>query len=416
MTRLSDDCFDPSAPVMSVAEAAATILARFPVVAGVESVPLSRADGRIAAADILAEIDVPPFDNAAVDGYAVRFSDLSEAGPTRLPVRGRLPAGAAPAPLDASAADRIFTGAAMPAGADTVFMQEDVAVVADGVALPAGIVRGANRRPAGEDIARGSVAIPAGRRLRPQDLALAAAIGRGDLSVRRALRVAVFSTGNELTEPGGLRAASGIHDSNRVMLIALLRRLGADATDLGILRDEPASLAAALRAAAESHDLILTSGGVSVGEEDHVKGAVAAAGSLAFWRLAIKPGRPVAVGMVAGTPFVGLPGNPVAAYVTLAFVVRPLLDRLGGAVHEPALGVPVRSAFALSRKSGRREFLRVCVTRAADGAFEAALFPRGGSGTITSLTGSDGLADVPEPVTRIEPGDTLAFHPYPTLW
>ncbi|TXN00908.1 molybdopterin molybdotransferase MoeA, partial [Methylobacterium sp. WL122] len=239
---------------------------------------------------------------------------------------------------------------------------------------------------------------------------------RGDLSVRRALRVAVFSTGNELTEPGGLRAASGIHDSNRVMLIALLRRLGADATDLGILRDEPASLAAALRAAAESHDLILTSGGVSVGEEDHVKGAVAAAGSLAFWRLAIKPGRPVAVGMVAGTPFVGLPGNPVAAYVTLAFVVRPLLDRLGGAVHEPALGVPVRSAFALSRKSGRREFLRVCVTRAADGAFEAALFPRGGSGTITSLTGSDGLADVPEPVTRIEPGDTLAFHPYPTLW
>ena len=416
MTRLSDDCFDPSAPVMSVAEAAATILARLPVVAGVESVPLSRADGRIAAADVRAEIDVPPFDNAAVDGYAVRFSDLSESGPTRLPVRGRLPAGAAPAPLDAAAADRIFTGAAMPAGADTVFMQEDVAVVADGVALPAGIVRGANRRLAGEDIARGSVAIPAGRRLRPQDLALAAAIGRGDLPVRRALRVAVFSTGNELTEPGGLRAASGIHDSNRVMLIALLRRLGADASDLGILRDEPASLAAALRAAAESHDLILTSGGVSVGEEDHVKGAVAAAGSLAFWRLAIKPGRPVAVGVVAGTPFVGLPGNPVAAYVTLAFVVRPLLDRLGGAVHEPAIGVPVRSAFALSRKPGRREFLRVCVTRAADGAFEAALFPRGGSGTITSLTGSDGFADVPELVTRIDPGDPLAFHPYPTLW
>ena len=416
MTRLSDDCFDASAPTMTITEAAAMILARLPVVAGVETVPLFRADGRIAADDVRAEIDVPPFDNAAVDGYAVRFSDLSDTGPTRLPVRGRLPAGAVPAPLDAAAADRIFTGAAMPEGADTVFMQEDVAVTADGVELPAGIVRGANRRLAGEDIASGSVAIEAGRRLRPQDLALAAAIGRDALPVRRALRVAVFSTGNELTEPGGQRAASGIHDSNRVMLIALLRRLGTDAHDLGILRDDPTSLKAALRRAADSYDLILTSGGVSVGEEDHVKGAVAAAGSLAFWRLAIKPGRPVAMGVVAGTPFVGLPGNPVAAYVTLAFVVRPLLDRLGGAMYAPPLGVPVRSTFALARKSGRREFLRISVTRAADESFEATLFPRRGSGTITSLTGSDGFADVPEHVTRIEPGDTLAFHPYPTLW
>ena len=416
MTRLSDTCFDPPAPVMTVPEAAAMIQARLPVVAGTESVPLSQADGRVAAEDVRAQIDVPPFDNAAVDGYAVRFSDLSHAGPTQLPVRGRLPAGAAATPLDIAAADRIFTGAAMPAGADTVFMQEDVTITPEGVLLPAGLVRGANRRPAGEDIARGAIAIPAGRRLRPQDLALAAAIGREALPVRRRLRVAVFSTGDELAEPGAPRAASGIHDSNRVMLIALLRRLGADASDLGILRDEPASLVAALRRAAETHDLIITSGGVSVGEEDHVKDAVAAAGTLAFWRLAIKPGRPVAMGIVAGTPFVGLPGNPVAAYVTLAFVVRPLLDRLGGAAHVSPAGVPVRAAFTLARKSGRREFLRVCLTQAADGTAEAALFPRRGSGTITSLTGSDGFADIPELVDRIEPGDTIAFHAYPTLW
>ncbi|TXN40912.1 molybdopterin molybdotransferase MoeA [Methylobacterium sp. WL119] len=416
MTRLSDDCFDPSVPVMTVAEATAMILSRLPVVAGVESVPLSQADGRIAAEDVSAAIDVPPFDNSAVDGYAVRFSDLSETGSTLLPVRGRLPAGAAPSALSARAADRIFTGAAMPDGADTVVMQEDVEVTPAGVVLPSGIVRGANRRPAGEDIARGSVAIPAGRRLRPQDLALAAAIGRDAIPVRRALRVAVFSTGNELTEPGGARAASGIHDSNRVMLIALLRRLGADARDLGILRDDPDVLAARLREAAQGHDLILTSGGVSVGEEDHVKNAVAAAGSLAFWRLAIKPGRPVAMGVVAGTPFVGLPGNPVAAFVTLAFVVRPLLDRLSGAVHTEPRGMPMRAAFALSRKPGRREFLRVCVHRAADGACEATLFPRRGSGTITSLTGSDGFADVPDHLGRIDPGDFLAFHAFAAMW
>ena len=416
MTRLSDDCFDAAAPVMTVAAAAAAILARLPVMAGVETVPLSLADGRIAAEDVRAAMDVPPFDNAAVDGYAVRFSDLSEIGATTLPVRGRLPAGAAPVPLVSAAADRIFTGAAMPEGADTVFMQEDVAFGAEGVVLPPGIVRGANRRPAGEDVARGSVAIFAGRRLRPQDLAIAAAVGLDALPVRRALRVAVFSTGDELTEPGGRRGTSGIHDSNRVMLIALLRRLGADARDCGILRDDPGVLAARLREAAEAHDLILTSGGVSVGEEDHVKSAVAASGSLAFWRLAIKPGRPVAMGVVAGTPFVGLPGNPVAAFVTLAFVVRPLLDRLGGAVHEAPEGFTVRAAFAFRRKPGRREFLRVCLNRAADGALEAVLFSKRGSGTISSLTGSDGFADVPDDVERIQPGDRLVFHPYATLW
>ena len=416
MTRLSDDCFDPAGGAMTLEAAAALIAARLPVVAGVETVPLAQGDGRIAACDVPATIDVPPFDNAAVDGYAVRFSDLARTGETTLPVRGRVAAGTAPTVLDKAAAVRIFTGAPMPPGVDTVFMQEDVRRAGDAVVLPRGLARGANRRMAGEDITRGAVAIPAGRRLRPQDLALAAAVGLAALPVRRRLRVAVFSTGDELTEPGTPLEAGRIHDANRVMLIALLGRLGAEPVDLGILRDDPAALTQHLAMAAGAHDLILTSGGVSVGEEDHVKAAVEAAGTLAFWRLAIKPGRPVAMGVVAGTPFVGLPGNPVAAYVTLLFVVRPLLARLGGGVCAPARPLPVRAGFALGRKAGRREFLRICLQLGIDGTVEAVRAPRGGSATITALTGSDGLAELPEALTEIVPGDTLAYHPHALLW
>lgn len=416
MTRLSDDCFGLAGGAMTLEAAAALIEVRLPVVASVETVALALADGRIAACDVTATIDVPPFDNAAVDGYAVRFSDLSRTGETTLPVHGRLPAGTVPAGLREAAAVRIFTGAPMPAQADTVFMQEDVRRAGDAVVLPQGLARGANRRVAGEDIARGAVAIPAGRRLRPQDLALAAAVGLDALPVRRRLRVAVFSTGDELAEPGTLLGAAGIHDANRVMLIALLGRLGAEPVDLGILRDDPAALTLRLTAAAGAHDLILTSGGVSVGEEDHVKAAVEAAGALAFWRLAIKPGRPVAMGVVAGTPFVGLPGNPVAAYVTLLFVVRPLLARLGGGVCAFARPIPIRAGFAFARKAGRREFLRVRLQPGDDGAVEAVPVTRGGSATITALTGSDGLAELPEGLTRITPGDPVAYHPHALLW
>ncbi|WP_026597201.1 gephyrin-like molybdotransferase Glp [Methylobacterium sp. 77] len=417
MAQLTDDCFAFGGQLMSVDDALALIAERLPVLAGIEHVPLHEADGRIAAEDVIAGIDIPPFDNSAVDGYAVRYADLASTGETRLSVEGRIAAGeSGPEMREAPAAVRIFTGARMPGGADTVFMQEDVALDGTDVILPSGLKCGANRRLAGEDVARGSTVIVAGRRLSPMDLAIAAAIGRSSLAVRRRLRVAVFSTGNELAEPGASLAPGAIHDSNRVMLIAILKRIGAEVSDLGILRDDRTLLAARLAEAASAHDLILTSGGVSTGEEDHVKPAVESVGSLVFWRLGIKPGRPVAMGIVQGTPFVGLPGNPVAVYVTLLFVVRPLLARLGGENFAAPLGIPVRSSFAYRKKVGRREYVRISLRRSADGGLEAVKFPRDGAGVLTSLTDSDGLAALGDDVTRIEPGDMMEVYLHALLY
>ncbi|MBO1021716.1 molybdopterin molybdotransferase MoeA [Methylobacterium sp. SD274] len=417
MAQLTDDCFAFGGQLMSVDDALALIAERLPVVAGIETVPLNEADGRIAAEDVIAGIDLPPFDNSAVDGYALRHTDLAPNGETRLPLEGRIAAGQAGLEMGSGpSAVRIFTGARMPDGADTVFMQEDVTVEGTEVVLPPGLKRGSNRRLAGEDVAKGTTIVTAGRRLRPQDIGLAAAIGRPHLTVRKSLKVAVFSTGDELAEPGGALPQGAIHDSNRVMLVALLKRFGTEVSDLGILRDDRTLLAARLTEAASAHDLLLTSGGVSTGEEDHVKPAVETVGSLVFWRLGIKPGRPVAMGLVQGTPFVGLPGNPVAAYVTLLFVVRPLLARLGGEDFVPPLGIPVLSTFAYRKKAGRLEFIRVSLQRAADGLLEAVKFPRDGAGILSSLTGSDALAGLPNEITRIEPGDTIEVYPHRMLY
>src|SRR5580700_126489 len=246
----------------------------------------------------------------------------------------------------------------MPDGTDTVFMQEDVRIDDAGrVVLPAGLRPGANVRPAGEDIPQGHITLRSGQRLRPQDIALAAAFGLTQLDVVRRLRIAVFSTGNELASPGTTRAASQLFDSNRYMLMAMLRRLGCELSDLGILRDERASLASALKQAAGRHDLILTTGGVSTGEEDHVKAGVESAGSLVLWRMAIKPGRPVAMGIIEGTPFIGLPGNPVASFVTFAHVARPMILALAGAIQQKLIPMPVRAAFTYKKKIARREYV-----------------------------------------------------------
>lgn len=416
MAQLTDDCFAFGGPLLSIEDAIALMWERLPVLAGIETVPLLDADGRIAAADVTAGIDLPPFDNSAVDGYALRHADLAAGAETVLPVTDRIAAGARGGLSVAGTVARIFTGAPMPAGADTVFMQEDVRRDGERVILPPGLKRGANRRLAGEDIGRGSVVVSAGRRLRPQDLALAAAVGHASLAVRRRLRVAVFSTGDELTEPGAALHSGAIYDSNRILLVTLLRRLGVDVRDLGLLRDDPGVLKQCLSAAAADHDLILTSGGVSTGEEDHVKAAVEAVGRLMFWRLGIKPGRPVAMGMIAGTPFVGLPGNPVAVYVTLLFVVRPLLARLGGAEYSPSIGVPARASFAYGKKAGRREFVRVNLTRGADGVLEAAKYPKDGAGTLTSLTGSEGLAQIEEARIHLAIGEMIEVFPHGLLF
>src|SRR5258708_6144360 len=293
MAQLSDDCFAFGGPLMSVDDAVAIIAKRVSAVGDIETVELRDADGRIVAQDITAPLPLPPFTNSAVDGYAVRSGDLSGNAEQSLPVAGRIQAGAlrheAIAPGQAF---RIFTGAPMPDGADTVFMQEDVRIDDAGkVVVPPGLKAGANVRPAGEDVAAGSAALPAGRRLRPQDVALAAAFGLTHIKVIRRIRVAVFSTGNELVSPGAARATGQLFDSNRFMLMAMLARLPCEVSDLGILRDDRASLAGALKQAAGAHDLILTSGGVSTGEEDHVKAGVESVGTLVLWRMALKPGR-----------------------------------------------------------------------------------------------------------------------------
>jgi len=422
MAQLTDDCFAFSGPLLPVEEVERIIRERVTPVAEIETVPLHAASGRVIAHEVVAPMDLPPFDNSAVDGYAVRHADLEASAETRLAVVERVTAGhAAARTLAAGAAVRIFTGAPMPSGADTVFMQEDVRRDGEAVVVPAGLKVGANRRLAGEDVRAGSIVLPAGRRLAAQHVALAAAIGLTALDVFRRVRVAVFSTGDEIVEPGTPRPGAALYDANRYLLAGLIERLGATSTDLGILPDDPERLARAIAAAAAKHDLVVTSGGVSTGEADHVRRAVEAVGRLVFWRVAIKPGRPVAMGVVpasgqgASAAFVGLPGNPAAVYVTFARVVRPLLLRLAGAEAAPLLALPVRAAFGYRKKAGRREYVRVKLKRTADGTVEAVKHAQEGAGIITSLTETDGLVELSEDTTTVAPGSTVGFLSYAAL-
>ena len=416
MAQLSDDCFAFGGPLLSVEDVERLICERVAPVAEIDRVELAAAAGRVLAENLIAPIDLPPFDNSAVDGYAVCHADLAVGVEARLRIADRLTAGQASVrPVGEGEAVRIFTGAPMPPRADTVFMQEDCRREDDCVIVPPGLKPGANRRLAGEDVRAGAVALPAGRRLAPQHVALAAALGLTRLPVRRRERVALFSTGDEIVEPGSRRPDAALFDANRCLLAELLGRLGAAVTDLGILADDPGRLAAALDAAAERHDLVLTSGGVSTGEADHVRTAIESIGRLVFWRVAIKPGRPVAMGVVKGAAFVGVPGNQVAAFVTFVRVVRPLLLRLAGAPPEPMLALPVRAGFSYRKKEGRREYVRVTLARRDDGSIEASKFPQDGAGILTSLTESAGLVELDEKTTRVEPGQQVGFLPHAML-
>ena len=417
MTQLSKDCFASGAPIRSVDDAVASITTHLRPVDGVEVVALTDADGRILARDLIATLQLPPFTNSAVDGYAVRGQDVPVDTERAFGIAGRLQAGASAAGSVAPGeAIRIFTGAPMPEGADTVFMQEDVRVDKAGRAvLPAGLKRGANVRPAGEDITLGRVILPAGRWLRPQDVAAAAAMGLTEIEVRRRVRVAVFSNGDEIVEPGAVRGEAQLFDSNRFMLLAMLQRIGCEVSDLGIRRDEREQVADVLKGAAGKHDLILSTGGVSTGEGDYVKAAVENVGTLVFWRIAMKPGRPVAMGVIDGTPFIGLPGNPVASFVTFARVARPAILALAGAEWTAPPVVRVRAAFSYRKKSARREYVRVHLRRAPDGTPEAVKFPREGAGLLSSLIDTDGLVELNEEVTRVEPGQIVNFFTYASL-
>ncbi|MGL4438606.1 MAG: molybdopterin molybdotransferase MoeA [Bosea sp. (in: a-proteobacteria)] len=416
MAQLTDDCFAFGGPLMTIEDAAGLMAARITAIADSENVLLGDAEGRVLADDLVAAVPLPPFANSAVDGYAVRHADLMANAETVLPLSGRVTAGAAASGISAKGvAVRVFTGAPMPADADTVFMQEDVAIEGDHVRLPSGLAREANMRPAGEDIAQGERALAAGTRLEARHLALAAALGLSHIEVRRRLRVGVFSTGNELSEGGVPLPEAAIYDSNRVMLLALVRRAGAEGVDLGIIRDSQAELAARLKAASVQCDLILTTGGVSTGEEDHVRAAVESVGSLVFWRIAIKPGRPVAMGVIGGAAFVGLPGNPVAVYVTFAFIVRPLLARLAGGLWHAPRRILVTSGFDYRKKAGRREYVRVSLTPRGDGGFDAVKHPRDGAGIITSLTETDGLLELPDDMITLELSADVPFIAYGDL-
>jgi molybdopterin molybdotransferase len=380
-------------------------------VAGIERVPLRQSLGRTLAEDVAASINVPGYDNSAVDGYAVRFDDLDPTRPTILRCIDRIAAGHDPAgALLSGIAARIFTGALLPDGADVVIMQEDCERDGDRVTIRPGIKRGANTRRAGEDVARGAVALTAGRRLGPADLGLLAALGVVEVPVRRRLTVALLSTGDEVREPGELLQRGQIHDANRYILAGLLDRLGVDVSDRGIVPDDPARLNDALQRAAAESDLIITSGGVSTGEEDHVRTAIANHGSLHFWRLAIKPGRPVAMGQIGATPLAGLPGNPVAALLTFALVARPMIEALGGAMPHVAKRFRVVSDFAYKKKVGRREYVRASLAGTT-----ARRFHKEGAGMLTSLTETDGLVELPEDMTRLAPGAAVDFIPYNEL-
>lgn len=421
MAQLSEDRFAVDGAMMSVEAAVARLAERLATVTARTDVPLAAAGGRVLAADVVAPRPVPPHDNSAVDGYAVFFDDLLPTAETVLPVTGRVAAGHTLGRAGVRGeAVRIFTGAPMPSGFDTVLMQEDCRSEAEGarVVIRPGITRGANRRVCGEDVAPGAVVLAAGRRLRPQDIGLAASLGFATLPVRAPLRVAVFSTGDELHEPADTASAlpdGGIFDANRFTLGALLRRLGCAVTDLGILRDDPAVIRAALAEAAASHQVLITSGGVSIGDEDHVKAAVEALGRLHLWRLAIKPGRPMALGQVGEVPFIGLPGNPVAVMITFLCVARPLILHLMGATPVPPRRFPARVCFSYSKKAGPREYLRVHIDAATDGAVCLRKYPRDGAGVLSSMVDSDGLAILPETLTRLTEGDVIEVIPFSEL-
>lgn len=416
MAQLSDDCFATGDSLMPLATALETLRQRLAPVTGVEEVALDKAAGRILADDITTAIDVPPHDNSAVDGYAFRHADL-KAAKGRLRVVGRAAAGHPfDGPVGAAEAVRIFTGGAMPAGPDTVLMQEDAVLIREEAGpeaamliVPDGLAEGANRRHRGEDVSAGSVILTAGRHLGAADIGLAASVGCPAVRVRRRLAVGLFSTGDELAEAGAPLAAGQIHDANRHMLAALIKAAGATVRDLGILPDEPARIEAALATAAGDCDMLITSGGVSVGDEDHVRPAVEKLGGLHFWRLAIKPGRPLALGQVAGVPFAGLPGNPVAAALTFIRLIRPMIGVLAGGRWQTPLFHPVIADFSHRKKAGRREWVRVSLSGQSGEMPLARKLARQGAGVLSSVTGADGVIEIDEDRTRLSSGDTVPF-------
>ncbi|MFM0118028.1 molybdopterin molybdotransferase MoeA [Paraburkholderia sp. RL18-101-BIB-B] len=418
--------------MLATAEALATLLSAASPIAGTESIPTLEALNRVLAADVTSPLDVPPMNTSSMDGYAIRTADLTTQGNSRLPVSQRIPAGHAPEPLKPGTAARIFTGATVPPGADAIVMQEQTEAAGAEVTILHSPQPGEWITAQGADIRSGSVILPAGTRLTPQALGLAASVGCAELVVRQRVKVAVFFTGDELTMPGEPLKPGAIYNSNRFTLRGLLEKLGCEVTDYGIVVDKLDATRATLREAAEAHDLILTCGGVSVGEEDHVKPAVEAEGRLAMWQIAMKPGKPLAFGAVrraaqrgeaaesasasalasdsAETFFIGLPGNPVSSFATFLLFVRPFILSLAGVQTVAPRALSLRADFTQSKADRRNEFLRARINPA--GGLD--LFPNQSSAVLTSTVWGDGLIDNP-PNHAISAGETVRFIPFSEL-
>ncbi len=380
------------AGLMPVAEEMAKILGRARMPRELEVVPLAAALGRVLAEDCRSTVDVPPCDNSAMDGYALRVQDI---GDEPLPVSQRIVAGSLSEPLQVGTAARIFTGAPIPAGADTVVMQENVTVDGEAIVLATGEPRGGqNIRPRGQDIACGDTVLAAGRRLLPQDIGVLASVGQAEVTVYRPLKVAVLSTGDELVEPGQPLPAGHIYNSNRYMLTALLQALGCEVIDGGIVADDFESSCRQLQELAGRAELIVSSGGVSVGEEDHIKAAVESLGELRLWKLNIKPGKPLAFGCIGEADFFGLPGNPTSSFVTFCLLARPFILRRCGQQDVTPLTLRGKANFDWQRAGSRQEYQRVRVTN-VDGEAVVDRYPNQSSGVLMSSSWANALLVIP---------------------
>ncbi len=404
-----DSC--DTTPLLAYDDALARLIDGIEPLVRVVERELRAALGAVLAEPVDATIDVPGCAMSAMDGYAINTTDLADEGPTRLPVSQRIPAGAAARPLVAGSAARIFTGAPLPDGADAVIMQEQVDAGTDEICFELRPQSGDNVRPAGNDIRRGTRILERGQRLRAQDIGIAASVGLQSLPVYAPIRAGIFFTGDELVEPGQDLDSGKIYDSNRYTLHGLLEALGCEIVDLGLVGDTLDATRDAMRSAASRADLVITSGGVSVGEEDHVRIALEQLGELRLWRLAIKPGKPLAYGRIDGTPFIGLPGNPVSVFATFCLFVCPVIRLLQGRGWQKPIALPVSADFDWPRPDSRREFLRARLARNGEDRTVAQIYPNQDSGVLTSTVWADGFVEIPENGT-VRAGDIVDYLPF----